>query len=101
MWEGSHIGTSSRGATRWSPRSKGKEMRKRILGIAAMAAASAVLLTGCGGGGEDETGGDVDFTAEPTGTLSAWGFENADDVGQSRLDYAAEQLGDLEIDLDA
>ena len=60
-------------------------MRKRILGFAALAAASAVVLTGCsgGGGGEEGTGGDVDFTAEPTGTLSAWGFENADDVGTS------------------
>ncbi|WP_309127262.1 extracellular solute-binding protein [Microbacterium sp.] len=75
-------------------------MRKRILGIAAVIAASAVVLTGCGGGGDDPAA-DVDFGAEPTGTLKAWGFENADDVGQSRLDYAEEQLGDLEIELDA
>ncbi|NLP84529.1 extracellular solute-binding protein [Microbacterium sp. CFH 90308] len=77
-------------------------MRKRIIGIAAIAA-SAVVLAGCGsgGGGGGGTGGDIDFTAEPTGALSAWGFENADDVGQSRLDYAAEQLSDVEVDLDA
>ena len=77
-------------------------MRKRLIGIAALAA-SAVLLAGCGGGGNGGggTGGDVDFEAEPTGALSAWGFENADDVGQSRLDYAEEQLSDVEVELDA
>jgi multiple sugar transport system substrate-binding protein len=81
---------------------KGNEMRKRMIGIAAIAA-SAVLLAGCGGGGNGggATDGDVDFEAEPTGALSAWGFENADDVGQSRLDYAEEQLPDIEVDLDA
>lgn len=76
-------------------------MRKRILGIAAMAAASAVVLSGCGGGGDDGASAGVDFSAKPTGTLKAWGFENADDVGQSRVDYAAEQLSDVTVDLDA
>lgn len=76
-------------------------MRKRILGMTAMAAVSAVVLVGCSGGGAGEAGGDVDFTAEPTGTLNAWGFENADDVGTSRMDYAAEQLSDVEVKLDA
>lgn len=76
-------------------------MRKRILGFAAMAAASALVLAGCGGGGAGESGGDADFGAEPTGTMKAWGFENADDVGQSRIDHAAEQLSDVEVDLDA
>ncbi len=82
---------------------KGKKMRKRMIGIAAVAAA-AVLLAGCGGGGGGggtAAGGEADFTAEPTGDLSAWGFENADDVGQSRLDYAEEQLSDVKVDLDA
>ena len=81
---------------------KGKQMRKRMIGMAAIAA-SAVLLAGCGGGGNGGgvTDGDVDFEAEPTGALSAWGFENADDVGQSRLDHAEEQLPDIEVDLDA
>ena len=76
-------------------------MRKRILGIAAIAA-SAVVLTGCGGGGDGEDAAvDADFSAEATGALKAWGFENADDVGQSRLDYAEEQLSDVEVELDA
>ncbi|MFB4352429.1 extracellular solute-binding protein [Microbacterium sp. LS_15] len=76
-------------------------MRTRILGFAAIAAASALVLAGCSGGGADEGGADADFDAEPTGTLNAWGFENADDVGQSRVDYAADQLADVEVDLDA
>lgn len=75
-------------------------MRKRI-GAATLGAASLIVLTGCGGGGGGATAEDVDFTAEPTGTLAAWGFENADDVGQARLDYTAEQLADVEIELDA
>ncbi|WP_309066889.1 extracellular solute-binding protein [Microbacterium sp.] len=75
-------------------------MRTRILGIAALTA-SVVVLAGCGGGGAEEQAEGADFGADPTGTLKAWGFENADDVGQSRLDYAAEQLDGVEIDLDA
>ncbi|MFC7788321.1 hypothetical protein ACU045_04975 [Microbacterium sp. MAHUQ-60] len=75
-------------------------MRKQILGIAAVLTASAVVLTGCGTGGGGDAG-DVDFDSEPTGTLNAWGFENADDVGTSRLDYAAAQLKDVKVDLDA
>jgi multiple sugar transport system substrate-binding protein len=78
-------------------------MRTRMIGIAALAA-SAVLLAGCGGGGDGgggEAGADADFTAEPTGSMSAWGFENADDVGTSRMDYAAEQLSDVDVELDA
>ncbi|MCR2810944.1 MULTISPECIES: extracellular solute-binding protein [unclassified Microbacterium] len=76
-------------------------MRRRILGIAALAA-SAVVLVGCGGGGGGE-GSDsaADFSTEPTGTMKAWGFENADDVGQSRVDFAEEQLSDVEVELDA
>lgn len=77
-------------------------MHKRILGIAAVVAAAAVVLTGCGGGGDaSDQADDVEWGADATGTLKAWGFENADDVGQSRLDYAAEQLDDLKVDLDA
>ena len=76
-------------------------MRKRMVGLVAIGAASALLLTGCGGGGDEATGEDVDFSAEPTGALTAWGFENADDVGQARLDYAEEQLSDVDIELDA
>lgn len=78
-------------------------MRKTKTGLVALVAATAVMLTGCGGGGGggEAAAEEVDFTAAPTGALSAWGFENADDVGQARLDYAAEQLADVEVELDA
>lgn len=75
-------------------------MRKRSLAGVAAVAASALLLTSCSGSGDDPAAG-ADFSAAPSGTLAAWGFENADDVGQSRLDYAAEQLTDVEVTLDA
>jgi len=74
-------------------------MRNRLIGTAAVAAASVVALAGCTG--DAGTAEDVDFTAAPTGTLAAWGFENADDVGTARLEYAAEQLADVEVQLDA
>lgn len=76
-------------------------MHKRPLAVVAVGAATLTVLAACSGGGAEEQAADVDFSAAPTGTLAAWGFENADDVGQSRLDYAAEQLGDVEVTLDA
>lgn len=74
--------------------------------VIALAPITALTLAACGGGGDgggDSTGGteSTSFSTEATGALSAWGFENADDVGQSRLDFAAEQLPDLDIELDA
>ncbi len=76
-------------------------MKTRILGAAAAVTASVLLLSGCGGGSGDDAAESADFGADATGTLKAWGFENADDVGTSRMDYAAEQLSDVEVDLDA
>lgn len=80
-------------------------MNKRHHGLLALTAAlSAVALTACSSGGSGGGGGGGDaFSTEYTGALSAWGFENADDVGQARLDYAEEQLAasDTTVDLDA
>ena len=74
--------------------------RQKLL-LAATTVASLAVLTACGNGGGNTAATEADFSGETTGTLNAWGFENADDVGQSRLDYAAEQLSDLDIELDA
>ena len=77
--------------------------RQRILATFAMTA-SVVVLAGCGGGGGgggNAASEEVDFSAAPTGALNAWGFENADDVGQARLDYAEEQLSDVDIKIEA
>ncbi|WP_129339862.1 extracellular solute-binding protein [Cellulomonas endophytica] len=84
-------------------------MRRRVRAAAVLLPVSALVLAGCGGGDDGGSGGTgggggggAEFTdADPTGALAAWGFENADDVGQSRLDHAEEQLADVEITLDA
>lgn len=76
-------------------------MIRQRTAVAVLGAASLLIITGCGGGGGGATAEDVDFGADTSGTLSVWGFENADDVGQARLDYAAAELSDLEVDLDA
>jgi multiple sugar transport system substrate-binding protein len=77
--------------------------RQRVLATFAMTA-SVVVLAGCGGGGGgggNAASEEVDCSAAPTGALNAWGFENADDVGQARLDYAEEQLSDVDIKIEA
>ena len=74
--------------------------RQRVL-LAVTAVTSIAALTACGsGGGGGQTAEDIDWGAAPSGTLNAWGFENADDVGQARLDYAAEQMGDVDIQIE-
>ncbi|PJJ71008.1 multiple sugar transport system substrate-binding protein [Diaminobutyricimonas aerilata] len=68
--------------------------------LALTVAASITALTACGGGSGNNTAQNADFGSEPTGTLKIWGFNNADDVGTSRLDYAAEQLEGVDIEQD-
>lgn len=67
--------------------------------IAAGAVAAVASMSACSGG-SGATGGDVSFGTDVSGTLSAWGFENADDVGTSRLEYAAARLDGLEVEID-
>jgi multiple sugar transport system substrate-binding protein len=78
-------------------------MRKSRRAAVALLPLTALALAACSsGGGDEETGGGAtDFGTEASGSLNAWGFENADDVGQSRLDFAAEQLPDVDVELDA
>ncbi|GIG29549.1 ABC transporter substrate-binding protein [Cellulomonas marina] len=82
-------------------------MRKSARAAIVLLPVTALVLTACGGGDAGEGGGgggggSAEFTdAAPSGALNAWGFENADDVGQSRLDHAEEQLSDVDIQLDA
>ena len=75
-------------------------MIKRQHGLLALTAAfSVVALTACGGGGGPAAGG---FTKDITGSVTAWGFENADEVGTSRIDYANGVLkkSDVTVDID-
>jgi multiple sugar transport system substrate-binding protein len=70
---------------------------RRLL-LPAVGAAALLVLSGCSAGsGTSEDGA---FTDDATGKLAAWGFDNADEVGTSRLDYAEDQLGDVEITID-
>lgn len=69
--------------------------------VAATAGAALFTLTACGGGGGN-TGG-AEFTDQIEGTLSVWGFENADEVGTSRVELADAKVGesDVEVELEA
>ena len=71
---------------------------RRTLAVVA-AAATATLLAGCGSGGTGAA--DASFQAEATGTLKAWAFDGADDVGKARLQHAADALSGVTIDLDS
>ncbi|KQX06666.1 MULTISPECIES: ABC transporter substrate-binding protein [unclassified Leifsonia] len=71
----------------------------RSLRVVAVGCAALFVLSGCSATSAGP--GDTSFTDKATGTLNAWGFDNADDVGTSRLDYAKEQLSDVTIKVDA
>ncbi|MFE5291866.1 ABC transporter substrate-binding protein [Isoptericola sp. NPDC056618] len=74
-------------------------MRHRLEIMAALGAASTLLVAGCSSG--SVAPGEVsDFSAAPSGSLHAWAFDNADDLGTARMDYAASQLPDVQIDFD-
>jgi multiple sugar transport system substrate-binding protein len=74
---------------------------RRSTFIAAGIAAVLAAATACGSS-DDGTGatGDAAFDAKPTGTLTAWGFNNADDVGKARMAYAEQQLTGMKIEMD-
>lgn len=74
-------------------------VRKYLKSLSAMGLTAALLaLTGCGGGGNTA---DVTFSKDASGSLNAWAFDNADDVGKARLDYAANQLSEVTLTMDA
>ncbi len=70
---------------------------RRLL-LPALGTAALLLLSGCTSGPDADADGA--FTDDATGELKAWGFDNADEVGTSRLDYAEGQLSDVEITID-
>ncbi len=75
-----------------------KRRQWRLVGIAT----AVLLVAGCGGGGSGSGSEEPQqFTTNPTGELRAWGFDNADDVGKARLDYAASKLSQVKVTLDA
>jgi multiple sugar transport system substrate-binding protein len=74
-------------------------MNKRHTVLAALAiTASVALLAGCSSsGGTSSSGG---FSKDVKGNLNAWGFDNADEVGTSRLTYAKDHLKGVTIKID-
>jgi len=74
---------------------------RRAAIVAAGVAAVLAATTACGSsGGGTGTGDAAKFDAQASGTLNAWGFNNADDVGKARIDYAAKQLSGVKIEMD-
>lgn len=77
-------------------------MRNTRRGVIAALPVAALVLAACSSGGGD--GGDspasTDFSGTPSGTMNGWAFDNADDVGTSRMDFAADQLDGVTIKLD-
>ena len=67
---------------------------------AAVLAVAVLGLTACGGGGSASPSATSDFKKEASGSLTAWAFDNADDVGKARMQYAASKLPDLKITMD-
>ncbi len=65
--------------------------------VAATAGAALFTLTACGGGGPAASG---EFSDQIEGTLSVWGFENADEVGTSRVDLADAKVGESDVDVE-
>ncbi|WP_315099142.1 sugar ABC transporter substrate-binding protein [uncultured Cellulomonas sp.] len=78
-------------------------MKTRLVRAFTVLPVAALALAACSGGnGGDSTAGaeSADFSATPTGTLNGWAFDNADDVGEARLDHAAAQLDGVTVELD-
>src|SRR5437879_789157 len=76
-------------------------MRRRPAVLAALAVAPMLVLGACGSGGSaGSQSASVDFGANPSGTLNAWAFDNADDVGKARMADAQQQLKDVSITFD-
>ncbi|WP_109210030.1 MULTISPECIES: extracellular solute-binding protein [Microbacterium] len=65
--------------------------------IALLAVTGTGCAVGTGGAGDDDAEYDPD--ADLSGSMSVMGFSGVDEVATSRLDYAEEQLGEVEVNL--
>lgn len=80
--------------------SKGLGVMSRQGIFGAVAAVALFATSACGSSGTGANTANVDFGAKPAGTLTAWAFDNADDVGKARMAYAASQLPGVQITYD-
>jgi multiple sugar transport system substrate-binding protein len=69
-----------------------------------LALAPLMLATACGSGGGPANPAaaqaTASFAATPVGTLNAWAFNNADDVGKARIAYVGTKLHGVNIKYD-
>ncbi len=70
-----------------------------------LAGAGVLAVAACGGGNGGGGGGggggeEAEFSTEISGELELWGFENADEVAQSRIDLAEEVVGESGVTLE-
>jgi multiple sugar transport system substrate-binding protein len=77
-------------------------MKRRPARLVALTVTAGLALTAAcsSGSGGNSSGKKVDFGATPKGTLSAWAFDNADDVGKARIADAKTALSGVTIKMD-
>ncbi|HEX6443610.1 MAG TPA: hypothetical protein VF053_00865 [Streptosporangiales bacterium] len=66
--------------------------RRQVVAVLAVAPLLAAAACGGSGGSSGSPSSGATFNAKPKGTLNAWAFDSADDVGKARMKYADEQL---------
>jgi multiple sugar transport system substrate-binding protein len=74
--------------------------KRRASLVAAGVAVALVAVSACSSGSDDSGGDAANFDTNVSGNLRAWGFNNADDVGKARIEYAAKQLSGVKIEMD-
>ena len=74
-------------------------MNTRPLVAGAVTTMVLLVLGGCGPG-SGAGPADADFGAKAAGTMQAWAFDNADDVGEARMAEVADRLGGVTISYD-
>lgn len=75
-------------------------MRNRLV-VLVVISATALLFVGCSGNNNKVSETTVEYSTTPTGTVKAWAFENADDVGKARLEFAKNKFSGVIVDFDA
>ncbi len=76
-------------------------VNRRHAAIAALVVAPLLVVAACGSGGSGGApAASGNFSTTPSGTLNAWAFDNADDVGKARMDNVAQQLKNVKIAYD-
>jgi multiple sugar transport system substrate-binding protein len=75
--------------------------RKRAVLLAVAMASVASMTAACGSSGSGtSSGAGASFSANPKGSMTAWAFDNPDDVGQARLNDAKTFLKGVNIKMD-